>query len=158
MSNQTPTLSTVQEERAFGLGLLLGQIAVHCEHVTAGGKLAAQIGCDQENIGVACEAISKAGCHLIVDDSSKSERASVWIFKKAIAATLIRALEREPAPSPSGAVISGKLFGYSDHEIEEYVTGQFPSEQFRATSESEPNSLRDSGTGGSRMARVCCSG
>jgi hypothetical protein len=157
MSSERSKLSTFAEERAFGLGLLLGQIAVHCEHVAAGGKLAAQIGCDQENIEVACAAIKNAGCNLIVDDS-KNERASVWIFKKAIAATLIRALERETAPSPSGAVISGKLFGYSDHEIEEYVTGQFPSEQLRAISESGPNSLRDSGTGDSRMARVCCSG
>jgi hypothetical protein len=142
-------------DRAFGQGLLLGQIVIHCEHIRAGGKLAAQIGCDRENLELACDAIRREGCQFIVEDNVSPERVAVWIYQKWIAETLIRSLDREAAPSPSSAVIAGKLFGYSDHEIEQYVTGQFPSEHLKATSESKSSQRRDSGIAGWRKVQVC---
>jgi hypothetical protein len=138
----------IDAEKAFGLGLLFGQIATHCEHVVAGGKLAAQIGCNLNDIEIVRKAITREGCQLIVEMDEDTERASVWIYKKAIAETLIRALAKENAPSPSGAVISGKLFGYSDHEIENYVTEHFHRERITAVSESTSKLLRDSDTDG----------
>jgi hypothetical protein len=47
----------LETDKAFGLGLMYGQIAVHCEHVLSGGKLAAQLGCSRDNVGLACDAI-----------------------------------------------------------------------------------------------------
>ena len=109
-------------------------------------KLAAQIGCSRSNVGLACEAIEREGCQFIVEQVS-SERVSVWIYRKAIAETLIRVLGKENAPSLSGAIISGKLFGYSDNEIEKYVTEHF-LQPITAGLGSESNSLRDGGTDG----------
>ncbi|MGD0793395.1 MAG: hypothetical protein ABR920_16630 [Terriglobales bacterium] len=144
MSDATDT--PLNTDKAFGMGLMFGQIAVHCEHVLSGGKLAAQIGCSRDNVGLACDAIRREGCQFIVDEKVSSDRVSIWIYKKAIAETLIRVLDRESAPSLSGAIISGKLFGYADNEIEDYVTEHFP-QSITAGPESEPNSLRDLGTG-----------
>lgn len=124
MSNESGSL--LETDKAFGLGLMYGQITVHCEHVLSGGKLAAQLGCSRDNVGLACDAIKREGCQFIVEEDAP-DRVSIWIYKKAIAKTLIRVLEKESAPSLSGAIISGKLFGYSDNEIENYVTEHFPS-------------------------------
>ena len=136
----------INADAAFGRGLLLGQIIIHCEHIRTGGKLAAQIGCNRDSLSFACDAIKQEGCRFIVrSDDEETERVSVWIYTKAIAETLIRVLDQENAPSPSGAVISGKLFGYSDAEIEDYVTKHFPS--ITGGIGSMSNSLRDSGTG-----------
>lgn len=134
-------------EIAFGQGLLLGQLVTHCEHILAGSKLAAQIACSPENLKLACDAIQQEGCQFIVNSNEADGRPSIWIYKKAIAETLIRVLDKENAPSLSGAIISGKLFGYSDNEIENYVTEHFP-QLTTAGPESEPNSLRDLDTGG----------
>jgi hypothetical protein len=147
MTPKLPKEAANDADRAFGLGLLFGQIVIHCEHVLSGGKLAAQIGCNRDSLGLACEAIQREGCRFIVDSHPTKDRASVWIYKKAIARTLIGLLDQENAPSLSGAVISGKLFGYSDDEIENYVTEHFPH-SITARTGSEPNSLRDSGNEG----------
>ena len=134
-------------DKAFGKGLLLGQIVTHCEHILAGSKLAAQIGCNPENLKLACGAIEQEGCRFIVNSNDADGRPSIWIYKKTIAETLIRVLDKENAPSLSGAIISGKLFGYSDNEIENYVTEHFP-QSITAGLESASNSLRDGGTDG----------
>jgi hypothetical protein len=134
-------------DKAFGQGLLLGQVVTHCEHVLAGSKLAAQLGCSPENLKLACDAIQQEGCQFIVNLNEAEGRPSIWIYKKAIAETLIRVLEKESAPSLSGAIISGKLFGYSDNEIENYVTEHFP-QPITAGPGSESNSLRDADTDG----------
>lgn len=145
MNNQiTIPLDT---DKAFGLGLMFGQIAVHCEHVLSGGKLAAQIGCNRDNVALACDAISREGCQFIIGEEVSPDRTSVWIYKKAIAATLIRILDKENAPSLSGAIISGKLFGYSDNEIENYVTKHFP-ESITAATGSESRVLHGAGNAG----------
>jgi uncharacterized protein (UPF0333 family) len=76
-----------------------------------------------------------------------TDRVSVWIYRKAIAETLIRVLGKENAPSLSGVIISGKLFGYSDNEIENYVTEHFPR-SITVGLGSTSNSLRDGDTDG----------
>jgi hypothetical protein len=144
MSNDSDT--SLNTDKAFGLGLMFGQIAVHCEHVLAGGKLAAQLACNRDNVGLACDAIRREGCQVLVEEQDSPERVSLWIYRKAIAASLIRILDKENASSLSGAIISGKLFGYSDNEIENYVTKHFP-ESITAATGSEPSVLHGSGTG-----------
>jgi hypothetical protein len=124
-------------DAAFGRGLLLGQIAVHCEHVVSGGKLAAQIGCQKESVETAIQAIISGGCSYIIEGVGSPDRVAVWIYKRPIAAVLIEQLKNKTAPSAADLVITGKLFGYSDHEIESYVTGQAGLATVRATSGSE---------------------
>jgi hypothetical protein len=92
MSNESGSL--LETDRAFGLGLMYGQITVHCEHVRSGGKLAAQLGCSRDNTGLACDAIKREGCQFIVEEDA-SDRVSIWIYKKAIAETLIRVLKTQ---------------------------------------------------------------
>ncbi len=126
----------------FGLGLLLGQIVTHCEHIQAGGKLAAQIGCARNQLAIAIEAIQREGCLCIVETEPLSDRVGVWLYAKAIAETLIAELNKSNASSPADVIIAGKLFGYSDHEIEDYVTRQLRASP-KAISESEPNRRSD---------------
>ena len=126
--------SDMEIDAAFGRGLLIGQIAVHCEHVVSGGKLAAQIGCQKECIETAIQAIISGGCSYMVEEGGSSDRVAVWIYKHSIAAMLIEELRNKTAPSAVDVVITGKLFGYSDHEIESYITGQASLATARATS------------------------
>jgi hypothetical protein len=143
-------------DEAFGKGLLLGQIMTHCEHVLAGGKLAAQIGCNRSHVEIAVDAIAKEGCSYIVEEiPDHPERRAVWIYKHSIAALLIGELSNKNAPSAADVVITGKLFGYADHEIENYVTGQSQVATLTATSASRPNPRCGSGIGGLRRARGC---
>jgi hypothetical protein len=141
-------------EEAFGLGLLLGQIVTHCEHILAGGKLAAQIACNRNHLAIAIDAIRKEGCEFIVD-ADVPERVAVWMYKKKIAATLIAELNQKNAPSQADMIVAGKLFGYSDCEIENYVTGQITA-SLTGASGSESSRRSDSDTDGLRKAQGCC--
>ena len=138
----------------FGLGLLLGQIVTHCEHIKAGGKLAAQVGCDRSQLAIALDAIRREGCISIVEADTDSDRVSIWLYQKAIAEALIDSLNRGNAPSQAEIVIAGKLFGYSDNEIEDYMTRHLPA-TIKATSESESSQRSDSDTDGLRKAQGC---
>src|ERR1700678_1755090 len=79
----------INVEAAFGRGLLIGQIAVHCEHVVSGGKLAAQIGCQKDCVETAIQAITSGGCSYIIEEAGSPDRVAVWIYKQSIAAVLI---------------------------------------------------------------------
>lgn len=146
---------TNAEERAFGRGLLLGQIVTHCEHVRSGGKLAAQIGCQRDSIQIAIEAIRGEGCSYIIEEGVAADRVAIWIYKHSIAATIIRELSSKTAPSAADVVITGKLFGYSDHEIERYITGQCQVANLTATSGLESKPRCGLGRRGWRKARGC---
>jgi hypothetical protein len=47
-----PNSSSGSQAPFLLLGLLLGQIVTHCEHIQAGGKLAAQIGCSRNQLSL----------------------------------------------------------------------------------------------------------
>jgi hypothetical protein len=142
-------------EVAFGRGLLLGQIITHCEHVLSGGKLAAQIGCQRDSIETAIAAIADEGCSYIIEDGATEGRVAIWIYKHSIAATVIQELSNKTAPSAADIVITGKLFGYSDHEIERYATGQCQVANLTATSGSESKVRCGLGRRGWRKVRGC---
>lgn len=134
----------------FGLGLLLGQLTIHCEQVKTGIKLAAQIGCSLSDLDLVLTTAKQEDCKFIVVKNQEFNRASVWLYQKKIAEILIEELEKETAPSASDIVIAGKLFGYSDHAIEEYIMKQFSSQQVKEVFESAPNSPHDWGIDGLR--------
>jgi hypothetical protein len=131
-------VSQTDKDDAFGQGLLLGQIMTHCEHILAGGKLAAQIGCPTNYVQFVKEAIEKEGCLALIDGEPGPGRVAVWMYKREIAGILIQFLQQCES-DPASQFVAGKLFGYSDHEIDHFLLSQELPKDLRAVSVSAPN-------------------
>lgn len=105
----------------FALGFVLGQAAAYIEQVIAGAKLAAQIGCATEHVRRVIEAAEQDGCHTMVEDRGDG-RSGVWIFRSAFVRNIIEELGKQATPpTAAGVWAMGKLFGYSDPAIGEYL-------------------------------------
>jgi len=98
---------------------LFTQIAVHCELICAGVRLAAQVGCNRDDMPEAIHAITVHRCLFLVEENTE-ERVGIWIYKSPVARILIDGL-RDIKPSRFSKVVAGKLFGYSDAEIGNFI-------------------------------------
>jgi hypothetical protein len=120
----------------FALGFVLGQTTTYIEQVIAGAKLAAQIGCAKEHIQEVIDAAERDACGTIVEDR-KHGRAAVWIFRSPFVRALIEEfIGNATPPTAAGVWAMGKLFGYSDSAVGEYLQHHH---LIRSASDSESN-------------------
>jgi len=101
-------------------GYVLGQTAAYLEQITAGAKLAAQVGCSHECLEEVLGAAAAEGCSVFVEDRTEGHVA-VWMFKHEFARQLIDAFPKDTPPDALRVWSIGKLFGYSDIEIGSYL-------------------------------------
>jgi hypothetical protein len=105
----------------FTRGFVLGQATAYIEQVNAGAKLAAQIGCSKEHIKEIIDAATRDGCGTIVEYREHG-RSAVWIFRAPFVREIIAELGKNATPpSAAGVWAMGKLFGYSDSAIGDYL-------------------------------------
>ncbi len=102
---------------------LVGQITAYCEQVNAGAKLCAQLLCIERYLPLAMEMIEREQCRCFCREVSP-EAVAVFIYKYDFVELLIEELlisNDGDIPSASRVWASGKLFGYSDFEIWQYL-------------------------------------
>ena len=108
-------------QSAFSLGFVMGQTSAYIEQVLAGAKLAAQIGCSKEHVQEVINAAGRDGCRCIVEDREYG-RVAVWIFRSPFVRALIEEFSRNATPpTAAGVWAMGKLFGYSDDAVGDYL-------------------------------------
>ena len=120
-------------------GFLGGMAAAYCEMVQCGVRLAGSFECDVEHKDRVLSLIAAEGCRAIVIEHADA-RASVWVYKHPRVELLIRALQNLPAePSPLAVWANGKIFGYSDLEVLDYVSGLRSRPGLESTTRSKRN-------------------
>jgi hypothetical protein len=127
----------------FLRGYLIGQAAAYCEMVCRGVRLAGQLCVPPEYADDVSAFISGEECKVAVYPLS-DERVTLWIYREKSALALIDDLRSAPT-SKVGVWAMGKLFGYADCEVIDFL-----ERSFKSASISESNPLPSSGTVGSR--------
>jgi hypothetical protein len=100
-------------------GFLCGQALAYCEQIRTGARLVAQLAFDASYERQVLARIRAEGCRVRIE--RRSGRVSVWIFRRARVERLIRAFSHAP-PSVIGLWGMGKLFGYGDREVTEFIS------------------------------------
>lgn len=106
--------------------IVFGQIITYCEQIQRGSKLVAEIGFAEKDTHLIQETINNEGCKAIFDLNRGYGRATVWIYKYDYVALLIDQLfmknrNRQGKLSALEIWTTGKLFGYSNYEISNYL-------------------------------------
>ena len=111
------------QSTAFARGFVLGQANVYVEQVNAGTKLAAQIGCHARHVPAVREMVEKEGCRIVIDEQRGEGRVAIWIFKHSFVEIIIAEMShaKTTPPTAAGVWAMGKLFGYSDSAIGDYL-------------------------------------
>jgi hypothetical protein len=136
----------------FALGFVLGQTNVYAEQVRTGAKLAAQLGCGKNHLADVMAAVQQEGCEALVEDR-EHDRVAVWIYRLPFVRTLIEQMPNKATPPTASEVwAAGKLFGYSDSEIEAYLQSHG---LLRSASDSESSQRPCSGMSGLRTEQGC---
>lgn len=102
---------------------LSGQVIAYCEQVQAGAKLCGQLLCSNDYVPFVREVISRERCRSIHRSVSR-DVTSVFIYKYKFVELLIDELCIKKDQRNPGVVdiwAAGKLFGYSDLEILNYL-------------------------------------
>ena len=103
---------------------LLGQITVYCEQVNTGTKLCAQVMCMDKYLSFIKAITKQERCKILYKNGGKGFKV-VFIYKYDFVQLIINELfiKKNKKRIPSGLEIwaSGKLFGYSDYEISNYL-------------------------------------
>lgn len=100
-------------------GFLAGQAVAYCERVNTGCSLIAQLVCPNAQVGTLIALVAQEGCKSTVE-RHKFGRASIWIYRNKLAKRLIGDLQSVTA-SALGMWSMGKLFGYADHEVFNFI-------------------------------------
>jgi hypothetical protein len=103
---------------------LHGMTAGYCQLIRLGGKLVAEVTFDQKSLPVVKDAIAEEKCQAIFTEVDGYERITAWIYKYPFVADLIKEwflADPERMPTAFSIWATGKLFGYSDREIESYL-------------------------------------
>jgi hypothetical protein len=113
----------LQQETARLDYIVYGQILSYCEQVLNGAKLAAQIIINKKYRKMVCDTILNEKCKFC-DKKSGNDYYVIFIYKYPYVRILINELFTEKSnPKLSDIWAAGKLFGYSDYEIGEYLKG-----------------------------------
>jgi len=108
--------------RAFSQGDTLGRILTYCECVRTETKLLAEALVNRRDIDWVKRLIANEGCLFIVDYAHSKDYVEVHLFKHSWVRQILE--ERKRKDAPRGALdnwITGKLFGYSDNAIAEFL-------------------------------------
>ena len=108
--------------REYLKGDLDGVLRSYIEAVQTGSKPAAACVIYRDLVPSAIEDLNSAGLHYVVFPA-ESERATIYLFRDLSLAKVIRYIEKCDPNSDKqlGAWITGKLFGYSDKEVVDYL-------------------------------------
>jgi hypothetical protein len=109
---------------AYRLGEVVGRVLTYCEQVGAGAKLVGELGVRREDVEAIREAAECEGCHVRFIERDSDERVTAEVFAQDWVAVLLdemRQGQRDDPPSALDVWMSGKLFGYSDHEIASFL-------------------------------------
>ena len=102
-------------------GFLAGQAVAYCEMVRRGVRLAGQLDVPADECARLLMVVQREGClgHSVQRDEG---RAAVWIYRDERIKRLIDSFETAaPCPSHSAIWGMGKLFGYGDQDILDYL-------------------------------------
>jgi hypothetical protein len=100
-------------------GFLAGQAVAYCERVSTGCSLIAQLVCSNIHVGRLTALVAQEGCKSTVE-RHKFGRSLIWIYRDELAKRLIDDLQSVTA-SELGMWSMGKLFGYADHEVFNFI-------------------------------------
>jgi len=127
-------------------GFLDGQATAYCEQVRLGSRLAGAINCPQEYAEDLRGLVLREQC-LAKVTLDGSGRASVWIYRYSFLEHVIDRIERPAGgrelPDAFAIWASGKLFGYSDHEIARYIEATIGEDEDSSDAETARRRLQE---------------
>lgn len=103
-------------------GFLAGQAIAYCEMVSRGVRLAGQMDVPAKYAAKLRALVEQEGCLARLQRRDRG-RVALWIFSIEGVDRLIDALEKAPMPSDVAIWSMGKLFGYGDWDVLNYVRG-----------------------------------
>jgi hypothetical protein len=111
----------VHERDRYIEGFLAGQVVAYCERVNTGSGLAGQIACPRAYVNKLIALVANEGCESVIEEINP-ERVSLWIYRDKLVKCLIDYLQSGPeAQTKLGAWGMGKLFGYSDRQVLDFI-------------------------------------
>jgi hypothetical protein len=121
---RSPGIQMKRQPRQLGKdqyveGYLAGQVVAYCEQVKTGSRLAGQINCPSVYISKLIPLVAQEGCKSAIERLN-SRRVSLWIYRDKLAKRLVDHLQSAPT-SELGIWSMGKLFGYADREIVNFI-------------------------------------
>jgi len=103
----------------YASGYWDGQAIAYCEQVRSGSRVAGQLSCEAGYAERLSSLIASENCQAIVEKHADG-RTTVWIYREDYVKDIIEWLQSIPQ-SKAGAWGMGKLLGYSDSEIANYI-------------------------------------
>lgn len=101
-------------------GFLAGQAVAYCEMVCRGVRLAGQLDVPAQACAELVALVQQEGCVARVVSLDRT-RAAVWIYRDKRVERLIEALHEIPMPSDIAIWSMGKLFGYADADVLDFL-------------------------------------
>ena len=119
-----PTMTHTAKRRArrdtsWTKGFLAGQITTYCEAILRGTRLVAQVAFQEEHSQLVMDLVKQEGCKATTAQVGPG-RLSVWIYRDDAVIDLVNQLRSTPQ-SKLAMWNMGKLFGYADGEVIDYV-------------------------------------
>ena len=110
------------DEKQYIEGFLAGQAVAYCEMVSRGVRLAGQMDVPAQACDSLVILVQQEGCFARVV-SVDPGRAAIWIYRDRGVERLIDAFDDAGVPMPSELAIwsMGKLFGYCDQQVLDYL-------------------------------------
>jgi hypothetical protein len=110
----------VETTERYIAGFLAGQAVAYCEMVCRGVRLAGQLDVPTAACAELVPLIEQEGCSVRVM-SLDHDRAALWIYRDKRVERLIQELSAAPMPSDVAIWSMGKLFGYGDGDVLDFL-------------------------------------
>jgi hypothetical protein len=110
---------------AFRLGEVVGRVLTYCEQVKAGAKLVGELGILRSDMETVRNTVDGEGCRVEFRERRSGERITAEVFFHPWVQVLLAEVHRGQGNGPPSALdvwVSGKLFGYSDHEVASFLS------------------------------------
>lgn len=109
------------EDDRYIEGFLAGQAVAYCERVNTGLSLTAQLSCAKRYADKLLSLAAQEGCEYFVEHR-EPERVAIWIYRDKLVKQLIeQARSASEPPSARDIWSTGKLFGYADREVINFI-------------------------------------
>lgn len=103
----------------------LGELEAYCYMVKRGGKPAASLALQDRYLEAANQIVEENGLSIYVEDLAPGW-VTVWVYKYPHVLEVIKAVPQAPTTVFDHWVL-GKLFGYSEESIRDFVESTAPS-------------------------------
>ena len=116
-----------EQSEIYIKGFLAGQVVAYCERVNTGSSLAAQLGCAKRYVDKLVRLIAQEGCKSLVEPH-EPDRVAIWIYRDELVKHLIDQARSGPdSPTERDMWSTGKLFGYADREVVNFIERSRPT-------------------------------